>query len=153
MDNFHSGNFGFATVVYLIFSFFSFFFVVKVYRALTKFRIGLKNKTKVLQTLLLISIISILYFIQAIFGFFALIGHNKLNDVTDKWYENNDNAYYVWIFFWFIITEISPIIAIFTIFHLSLKRTKKTMQVEIKILQEEKGEELLGVSDTTSDEY
>ncbi|KAJ3443937.1 hypothetical protein M0813_25663 [Anaeramoeba flamelloides] len=152
IKNFHSGNFGFATVVYSIFSIFSLFFVVKVYKAVTRFRIGFKNKTKVVQTLFLISIISILYLIQAIYGFFALIKHNTVNDITDRWYLKNDHRYYIWILFWFIITEIAPIITIFVIFHLSLRRTNKAMKVEIKILENDKESELLS-STESSDEY
>ncbi|KAJ3445217.1 hypothetical protein M0812_11084 [Anaeramoeba flamelloides] len=152
IKNFHSGNFGFATVVYSIFSIFSLFFVVKVYKAVSRFRFGFKNKTKVVQTLFLISLISILYLIQAIYGFFALIKHNKANDITNGWYSNNDHRYYIWVFFWFIITEIAPIITIFVIFHLSLRRTNKAIKVEIKILENDKESELFS-STETSDEY
>ncbi|KAJ6244781.1 tobamovirus multiplication protein 1-like isoform x1 [Anaeramoeba flamelloides] len=126
-NNFHVGNYGIAMVLYFLLSIFSIGFVLRVYWVIKNFHLNLNKKVKVKQTLFLISVISLLYFIQAIYGFFAIIGKNKIDKWANKKFLAKKSSYYAFIFFYLAITEISPCFIIWTVFHISLKRTRKVI--------------------------
>ncbi|KAJ3439781.1 hypothetical protein M0812_15821 [Anaeramoeba flamelloides] len=131
-SNFLVGNYSVAMVIYLLFSVFSFIFVIRIYWVIKLFRFEDKRITKVKQTLFLISIISMFYFIQAIYGFFAIIGENKIDEWSRDKFINEDKIYYIFVFIWLTITEIIPCLIIWVVFHLTLNRTKQTLYAPIE---------------------
>ncbi|KAJ3452381.1 hypothetical protein M0812_04148 [Anaeramoeba flamelloides] len=129
--NFHVGNYGVAMVLYFLLSIFSIGFALRVYWVIKNYHLNLNKKVKVKQTLFLISTISLLYFIQAIYGFFAIIGKNKIDGWANQKFLDRKQSYYVFIFFYLTITEISPILIIWVVFHISLKKTRQVIYTSI----------------------
>ncbi|KAJ6252279.1 tobamovirus multiplication protein 1-like isoform x1 [Anaeramoeba flamelloides] len=129
--NYHYGNFGFSIVIYLILSMISILFVGKVCTVINRFHINIHRKMKVKQTLSLILLLSFLYLAQSFYGLFSIIDENKLDSYTNKLFKENSGKYNIFIFFWFMFTEISPIFLIFIVFHQSLKRSKSILYTQI----------------------
>ncbi|KAJ6236259.1 hypothetical protein M0813_28013 [Anaeramoeba flamelloides] len=69
---------------------------------------------------------------MAIYGFFAIIGENKIDEWSRDKFINEDKIYYIFVFIWLTITEIIPCLIIWVVFHLTLNRTKQTLYAPIE---------------------
>ncbi|KAJ3447589.1 tobamovirus multiplication protein 1-like isoform x1 [Anaeramoeba flamelloides] len=148
IKNFHIGNFLFAMIVYLILCIFSFIFIVRIYLVIKSSLFGFRRSIKVKKTLIIILIISILYFSQAIYSFFSIIGKNKIDSWATHMYEENDNKYYIFIFIYLAITEIFPCLMIWMVFHISLKRNTSRLSSETPVINQDNNSSELESSDS-----
>ncbi|KAJ3443992.1 integral membrane protein [Anaeramoeba flamelloides] len=123
-NNFHIGNYLVAMILYFVLSIFSIYYIYKVRKVIKSYHIEIKKLQQIKNSLLLISIISSIYLSQAIYGFFAIIHKNVIDSWANKKFNNENQKYYGFLFAWLTITEIFPNFMIWTVFHLSLIRTK-----------------------------